>query len=64
MFRVDPLTKYGTFDTDFFGSMGYGVYEKRVLWYLQAEGFDIMPAEFVIELFGHLWQCKALPYCT
>ena len=62
MFRVDPLNDNGEFDSDFCGTPGYGKFEKHVINYLKAEGFDEKTEEFVISLFGHTWRCSVSPF--
>lgn len=62
MFRIDPLTKEGVFDSDFFGSDEYPAISKKVEWYLHQEGFDSKDTEFVITLLDHLWVVKCKPF--
>jgi hypothetical protein len=62
MFRIDPLTDDGVFDSKFYASEEYTSFYKKVEWYLKTEGFDTTPNEIVIRLFDHLWIIKHNPF--
>ena len=62
MFRIDPLTDDGVFDSKFYASSEYTTFHKKVEWYLKVEGFDTTTDEMVIRLFDHLWIIKYKPF--
>ena len=62
MFRIDPLTDDGVFDSEFYSSQEYTTFYKKVEWYLKMEGFDTTPNEIVIRMFDHLWIIKHNPF--
>jgi len=52
---IDPLTRDGTFDNDYYESSDYKIESNIVLRYLKLEGFMDDRHDFKIVLLDRLW---------
>lgn len=53
--RLDPLTKSGVFDHEFYTSAFYDVHREVALKYLYAEGFNQVKGEYTIVIREQHW---------
>lgn len=53
--RLDPLTKAGTFDHEFYASEEYNNIRDVALAYLCAEGFDTVVGEHTVVIQDQYW---------
>lgn len=59
--QLDPLTKSGVFDSEFYTSEDYDVHVTKAKNYLKREGFDTIQGEFVVKIQNRTWIVRNLP---
>lgn len=55
-FRTDPLDNNGNVDSNFFASSDYEYEQKKLIIYLNAEGFFEKNMEYFIDFMGRKWH--------